>query len=220
MALTQNSRTILWQCLIGMVVSSLLLVIFAEACAPAVPEPTSTPPVVTAPQPPPSPTPPVSQPAKWSADGVIGTGEYAGVKTFGDYEIRWASDEEYVYIGMKAKTTGWVAVGIQPDSMMRDADMVFGFVKDGKATVYDHFSTGAYGPHSSDTELGGKNDILEYAGAEDGGYTIIEFKRALSAGDKYDQPISKGANKIIWAYGSNDELKLKHITRGYGEIDL
>lgn len=193
---------------------SMLLMITNLSCKPA-PPPTS-------PSPPPDTTLPPSPPAplKWAGDGIFSVAEYAGVKTFGDFEIRWANDEEYVYIGMKAKTTGWVAVGIQPGSMMKDADMVFGFVKDGKATVYDHFSTGAYGPHSPDTELGGKNDILEYAGKEDGGYTIIEFKRALSTGDSYDQPVSKGANRIIWAYGSDDELKLKHIIRGYGEIDL
>ena len=160
-------------------------------------------------------------PAVWTADGVIKGGEYTNKISLGvDYELYWKSDGQYIYIAMKAKTSGWVAVGIQPGSMMKDADMMFGFVKDGKTMVSDTFSTGSYGPHPPDTDLGGKNNILEFGGREEGGYTIIEFKRALTTGDKYDHPLSKGVNKIIWAYGSDDELTPKHIVRGYGEIDL
>jgi hypothetical protein len=199
------------------------MLVISAACAPASSPAPPTPPVSsqvpTTPPPAPESLPP-SPTVEWSADGVIGTGEYAGVKTFDDYEIRWISDEQHIYIAMKAKTSGWVAVGIQPGSMMKDADMMFGFVKDGKTMVSDTFSTGSYGPHPPDTDLGGKNNILEFGGREEGGYTIIEFKRALTTGDKYDHPLSKGVNKIIWAYGSDDELTPKHIVRGYGEIDL
>lgn len=139
---------------------------------------------------------------------------------YGDYEIHWRSDDQYVYMGIKAKTSGFVAMAVQPGSRMKDADMVFGFVKNGETTVYDLFSTGDFGPHPPDTELGGTNDILEFAGSEQGGFTTIEFKRKLVTGDKYDNPLSKGANKIIWSYGSTDELNRKHTNRGYGEINL
>jgi len=103
---------------------------------------------------------------------------------------------------------------------MKDADMIFGFVKDGKVEVYDLYSTENFGPHPPDTELGGTDDILEYSGKEEGGFTTIEFKRPLNTDDEFDIPISKGINKIIWAYGSNDSLTVKHSTRGYGEINL
>ena len=111
-------------------------------------------------------------------------------------------------------------MAVQPGSQMKDADMVFGFVKDGETTVYDLFSTGSFGPHPPDTELGGTHDILEYGGKEEGGFTTIEFKRALDTGDEYDNPLFPGMNKIIWSYGSSDSLAIKHSTRGYGEINL
>jgi hypothetical protein len=191
-------------------VLSMLLAVSSMSCQ--TPAPT---PVI------PSATPHVPKPAEaWSADGIISIGEYSGNMSYGDYSIFWWSDQQNIYIAMEAKTSGWVALGIQPGSTMENADMVFGFVKDGEATVYDLFSTGPYGPHPVDTEIGGTNDILDFGGSESDGITRIEFKRALNTGDDYDNQLLKGANKIIWAYGSDDELTQKHTARGYGEINL
>jgi hypothetical protein len=103
---------------------------------------------------------------------------------------------------------------------MKDADLVLGFVSDGETKVYDLFSTGDFGPHPEDTELGGTDDIIDFGGAEDEGYTTIEFQRALVTEDEYDNPLTSGTNAILWSYGSADELSLKHSIRGYGELDL
>jgi hypothetical protein len=182
--------------------------------------PTTTPTPTPAPTPTPLQTPSVTLTAEWSPDGIISAREYSKAETYGNYEIHWRSDDQYIYVGMKAKTSGFVAVGFQPGSRMKNADMVFGFVKDGEVAIYDMFSTGDFGPHSPDTQLGGTNDITHFGGKEEGGYTTIEFKRALATGDDYDNPISSGKDRIIWAYGSSDSLTLRHSNRGYGEIDL
>lgn len=165
-------------------------------------------------------TPNQSTTTPFKADGVITDGEYTSKQTYdnGNYELQWTSDIENIYIAVKAKTTGFVSIGIQPGTTMKDADIVFGFVKDGKAQVFDLFSTGSFGPHPPDIELGGTNDIFEFGGKEDGGYTIIEFKRSLKTNDKNDNEIVKGLNKIIWAYGTADALDIKHSVKGYGEI--
>lgn len=172
-------------------------------------------------RPAPTPTPTMPTPADiWAADGTITVREYAGNRQYDDYNIFWWNDEQHVYIGMRAKTGGFVAVGIQPGERMKNADMVFGFVKNGQTTVYDLFSTGDFGPHSLDTELGGTDDILDSGGKEENGYTTIEFKRLLNTSDRHDHPLARGANKIIWAYGPIDNLTQKHSYRGYGEINL
>ncbi|MFC1846119.1 DOMON domain-containing protein [Chloroflexota bacterium] len=189
---------------------------------PEVTPPSSSPPL----SPPSSPSPPQPQPSEppspvdWSADGIISTGEYTKNKTYDDFSMHWKSDKEFIYIAMKAKTNGWVAISLQPGQKMKDADMVFGLVIDGEAMVYDHFSTGNFGPHSADSELGGIDDISEFAGEEVDGFTTIEFKRKLDTGDKYDHSFSEGVNKIIWAWGTEDKQSLKHSQRGYGEIDI
>ncbi len=100
---------------------------------------------------------------------------------------------------------------------MKNADIIMGFVKDGSVSIFDLFSTGDFGPHPPDTELGGTDNIIEFAGSDDGTYTIIEFKRLLTTGDKYDNDIVEGKNQIIWAYGNADDIEIKHSTRGYGE---
>jgi hypothetical protein len=187
-----------------------------------VPEPTPAPEPTPTPEPPlpPAPEPQPEPERQWLADGVIGTDEYLGEMSYGNYEIYWDSDDQYVYIGLRARTDGFVAVGIQPGSRMKDADMIFGFVSNGEATVFDMFSTGDFGPHPPDTELGGTDDILDFGGSEEDGFTTIEFQRALDTGDEYDLPLSKGTHQIIWSYGQNDSVSMKHSTRGYGEIQL
>ena len=158
--------------------------------------------------------------AGWSADGVLGAEEYLGEMVYGNYEIRWFTDEEYVYFGIRAKTDGWVAVGLEPTSGMRDADIIMGFVQDGVASVSDQFSIGVYGPHSTDMELGGTDDIIEFGGREEEGFTTIEFKRFLVTGDEYDKELYGGSVEIIWAYGSADDYTRQNSIRGDGEIDI
>jgi hypothetical protein len=160
------------------------------------------------------------QPAPLHSDGIISPGEYSDNQTYGDCQLYWKNDDQYVYIGIKAKTTGFVAVGIQPGTTMLDADIIMGYILNGQPQVFDMYSTGPFGPHPQDTELGGTDDVLSPAGTDDGQYTVIEFKRALDTGDKYDNALVKGANKIIWAYGPNKDVSFKHTARGYGQINI
>jgi len=212
-----------------------ILAILTACTAPEqelMPTPTPTPTPVPTPEPAPptpsnglpiAPTPAEPEPEstpRWFANGVIEADEYLGEMAYGDFEIHWRSDEQNIYIGMKAKTSGWISIAFQPGSRMKNADMVLGLVKNGETTVLDLFSTGDFGPHLPDDELGGTQNILESGGSEGSEFTIVEFKRALDTGDKYDIPISSGQNKIIWAYGSSDNITQKHAKRGYGEITL
>ena len=160
-----------------LLVGILLLLILITNCTPSS-APDSKPTQI------PTPTPPLTE--EWSPDGIIKVREYHGSNNYGDYTIHWRSDEQYIYIGMTAKTDGWVAMAIQPGSRMKDADMVFGFVKNGAVEVHDLYSTGNFGPHSADSELGGTDDILAFGGREEGGFTTIEFKRSFTTTDEYD----------------------------------
>lgn len=160
----------------------------------------------------------------WSADGIISEGEYAGSLAVGDglLTIYWRVDGEYLLMGLKGKTEGWVAIGFEPSTRMKDADIIFGWVyPNGTPVVLDLYSTGETGPHPPDSELGGRDDIVRYGGSEGGGYTVIEFKRKLNTGDDYDKVLEVGTDvHIIWAVGSSDSLNVKHFDKGSATLRL
>lgn len=220
----QKSSALMTRLLATMLIILSIMLILNISCQPV--PPTTIPKEPENSLPPDTDTTEVEESASnniWSADGIITPGEYLSEMSYGngDYEIYWFHDEVNIYIGIKAKTTGWVSMAVQPGSRMLNADMVLGFVQDGEVSIYDLFSTGSTGPHLPDTELGGTDDIAYFSGGEADGYTTIEFQRALVTGDKYDNKLSQGeVNQIIWAFGSSDALSLRHTKRGYGEIDL
>ena len=155
----------------------------------------------------------------WVADGAIAEGEYSQSIDLGSYLLFWDSEQDRIRIGIEARTTGWVAVGIQPGQRMKDADIVLGYVSGGEVTVLDEYSTGDYGPHKPDLELGGTDDIIAFAGSESGDTTVIEFERLMDTGDAYDIALEAGVQTtVIWAYGSNDSESMRHATRGYADI--
>jgi thiol-disulfide isomerase/thioredoxin len=162
--------------------------------------------------------------SQWKADGVVGQKEYSQslVLADGKYTIYWKNDDQYLYMALKGKTKGWVAIGFEPTRRMKDADMVFGWVKDSEVTVLDLYSTGSFGPHPPDEELGGTNDLLEAGGKEEGGYTTIEFKRKMNTKDKYDKILTPGKTlNFIWAMATRDSLTTKHnIIKERGKLVL
>lgn len=163
-----------------------------------------------------------TQTTAWNPDGILSNGEYSRINSYagGDYEIRWRTDGESIYIGIRARTAGWIAVGFYPTARMKDVDMVIGYVTDGRAVISDQFSTGDFGPHQADTVLGGKENISLGGGREEGGFTVIEFKRLVNTGDNFDASLAHGSIPIIWSYGADDNTSIHHLNRGYGEIIL
>ncbi len=173
----------------------------------------------------------------WAADGVITDGEYFNTEPLSEnYTLYWSNDSEYIYVGMKAETTGWVALGIQLDLRSnKDIDMILGFVRNDEVTIYDLFSKDFDPDHPGlyprDIVLEGSKDVTAFGGvegiddtAEEGEeetiYTVIEFKRKLNTGDQYDQPLFEGANTIVWSYGPDDLRDSPYVEQGYGVIEI
>jgi hypothetical protein len=184
------------------------------------PEPTAETPATTG-EPSPEPTGTAGAGA-WIPDGIISDGEYPQSQEFGGgaYTLYWRTDGEEFQMAMAADVTGWVAVGFEPTSRMKDADIIFGWVEDGTPRILDMFSTGETGPHPPDTDLGGTEDIFEFGGAETDGTTVIEFSRKMDTGDSYDKAFEPGQTvAIIWGTADSDVPSFKHNTgKGTGEF--
>lgn len=157
-------------------------------------------------------------------DGAIGSGEYANQSSLadGDFLLYWTVEGDTAHFGIEARTSGWVCLGIEPTQVMAESDMIFGWVDSaGSAGALDCYSTGLFGPHPPDEELGGQQHILSFDAREQDGVTTFEFSRSLAAGDAYDKALSaEGELKIIWAYSSSDDYLDLHDHRGSAVISL
>lgn len=169
---------------------------------------------------------------KWIPDGVVGEKEYAKSIVLeeasgygysgGRLELSWKNDADFIYMALKGYTHGWISIGFEPTEWMKDADIIMGSVNGKNTTLLDEYSTGNYGPHLNDTVLGGNYDVQESGGKDEGNYTVIEFKRKMNTGDKFDKSFSPGENiSIIWAMADTKNSDVKHnIAMGEGVLSL
>ncbi|MGI2335643.1 MAG: DOMON domain-containing protein [Dehalogenimonas sp.] len=158
----------------------------------------------------------------WQADGIISSGEYGRFNTFdnGNYELHHHVADGYIYLGIKANTTGWVAVGFIPGISLTQVDFNIGVITGNRTSVYDHFAAEHPGEHEDDRFLDGTADIIEYGGSESNGVTVIEFKRLLNTGDTVtDMEITPGNRIVMWAYGALDDI-IYHTARGFEQIRI
>ncbi len=159
-----------------------------------------------------------------NVDGSISSGEYSKQAVFdkGNFQLLWEFEGDKVFMAIVAKTQGWVAIGFNPSTVMANADMVLGLVKDqNNVQAIDEWSSGIFGPHSPDVDQGGTSDILSFAGTRTGDTVVFEFSRLLNTGDKFDKVIpTSGKFKIIWAYGPSLDMTAKHKKAGSATIQM
>jgi hypothetical protein len=121
---------------------------------------------------------------------------------------------------VSAQTSGWVAVGFGPSSMMMDANVIIAHVLDGVAEARDDFGVTATS-HASDLSLGGTSDVSAVSGSETGGTTEIAFTIPLDSGDAYDKPLVQGsACHLILATSTSDGFDYFHSVAAGVDVTL
>jgi hypothetical protein len=139
-----------------------------------------------------------------------------------EMEFRWKVDGQQIDFVVSAPTTGWVAVGFDPSTAMKDAQMIFGFVENGTVQIRDHFGDGAFS-HKADTALGGSDDVRSPGGSEENGNTTLSFSIPIDSGDQYDVPLKPGTeHTVLFAYGPDgeDNFTAKHSFRVKVDLTL
>lgn len=146
--------------------------------------------------------------------------DYAHEITAKKMTFAWTINGANVDIKISAKTTGWVAVGFNPTKKMKDANIIIGYVKDGKVVISDEFGSKMTG-HSGDGTGGGQDNISNRAGTEESGVTTLSFTIPLNSGDPKDGVIvANGDTKILLAYGNRDSFRPRHTFRTSRVINL
>ncbi len=129
----------------------------------------------------------------------------------------WTVNGPNLDIKIRAKTTGWVAVGFNPSNRMQDANIIIGYVTKDEVVISDDFGFRETG-HRKDKN----NNITNQTGSEIAGVTTLEFTIPLNSGDPEDSVIQPDADtKIIFAYGAGrDNLRSRHKYRATKTINL
>jgi len=157
-------------------------------------------------------------------DGQIGSGEYASryLDAATGIELHWSIVGEEIFMALRCPGHGWVALGWgEPDQvqMMKDADFVIAYVDQTGLHLEDSFGVD-FVAHAPDTELGGRDDILEKAGSEQEGSTVVEFRRRLDTGDPYDRAIHPGSLTVLFAHAHEDDFTSYHASRSTATLDF
>lgn len=130
--------------------------------------------------------------------------------TSGPMTFKWSIEGNNLRGTVRAKTTGWVAVGFNPSKGMKDAMFVLGAEKDGKVKVENHFGTSERA-HESYASLGCKETLTNTTGKLDGEYTEISFTIPTNASDKCSKPLNlNGDTKLLMAHGSGKKFSFGH----------
>ncbi|MBU2646709.1 DOMON domain-containing protein [bacterium] len=125
-------------------------------------------------------------------------------------QFQWSVDGENLRIGLSGQTDGWVAIGFNPTQKMKDANIIIGYVKQGKVYISDDFGT-AQKKHSADSRLGGKENVSAVSGSEKGGVTSLQFTIPLDSKDIKDTVIDpKKSTVVMLATGRRDSFRLSH----------
>jgi DOMON domain len=121
---------------------------------------------------------------------------------------------------LSTETSGWISVGFNPSSMMKDANFIIGYVSGGTGFMRDDWGISST-THSSDVGLGGTEDIELIDASESSGVSELEFKIPLDSGDQFDRVLEIDQTyPIILARGDTDDFDSYHSDVGYANITL
>ncbi len=108
-----------------------------------------------------------------------------------------------MFIGVVAKTKGWVGVGITRSSGMLDADLVLAWVTTaGQGVISDRTSVGM--TNQVEPKADASQDWKLLSSSESGEYTVVEMSRAFDTCDAKDVPIAGGTTKVLVALCSTE----------------
>ncbi|XP_031557426.1 DBH-like monooxygenase protein 1 [Actinia tenebrosa] len=128
--------------------------------------------------------------------------------------------EESISFAVEAVTTGWFGLGFSPSTgRMKGADIVIGWVKDGKPYLTDRYGEGYFVPAMDDSQ-----DYKLISGTEKDGKTTMKFSRKIDTCDRQDYKFEGGTTRVIFAYHEEDPTSdtnmKKHSDKGSRSILL
>ncbi len=157
-------------------------------------------------------------------DGVISPGEYERSQELepDTFWVHWTIIGNEIVMGLRANTTGWLALAFDHTHTIADLDVIFGRVVNGTETeTRDVRANRDWEVVSDDTEMEtGTHDIMDAIGTEAAGFTTIEFHRKLFTRDEVgDQDLpAVGEVLVRWYIGADDNWTKDPVRQGIDVI--
>jgi len=152
-------------------------------------------------------------------DGSITPGEYRHTMTepTTGISVSWQNDASILYVSLTSPGTGWVGIGFDPVSKMQGANFILAAVAGGLLSIDDEFGI-AQTSHRADA----LSNVIQAAGQEAGGATIVEFAIPLASGDAEDKTLAPGQTvTVLLAYSAGDDsFTARHSARSSTTITL
>jgi hypothetical protein len=136
-------------------------------------------------------------------------------------EVYWSNDRKYIYIDIIAGSSGWTAIGFNPEFAMKGANIIFMAINGKDIVMRDDFGNSTFS-HSPDEDLGGSFDVEEYAVKVDGDVAMYELKMLLDSGDEFDGVLNAGEEyKVILSVNDRViDFDSKHTKKSSSQIQL
>jgi hypothetical protein len=152
-------------------------------------------------------------------DGQIGALEYRNerVDAATGMTVYWQNDATTLYVGLVSPGTGWLSIGFGPERQMQGANILIAAIADGELTIKDQYGNAPTSHRRDDVD-----HVIQAAGSEMEGRSVLEFAIPLASGDDQDKPLQPGTEvTIILSYhASNDNLTTRHTKRSTSSILL
>ncbi|XP_046877904.1 DBH-like monooxygenase protein 2 homolog [Hypomesus transpacificus] len=135
----------------------------------------------------------------------------------GQVTLKWGFSNVFqnITFQLSVNTTGWVGFGLSPKGNMIGADIVIGGVESNGTYFKDHHGIGTFLPPVDEEQSYTLLSLTELDGQ-----TSMTFSRSFQTCDKDDFPIPASSIKLIYAYGTTDEIKYHSSRRGTKELNL
>jgi hypothetical protein len=151
---------------------------------------------------------------------VKGDPGYTYKITIDKIQFNWMIENQNLKIKLATQNPGWIGIGFNPTNIMKDANFILGYVKNGAAMISNQHGISST-LHKKNEDIGGASHIMNPSGTEKNGMTEISFTIPLKTGNKLDRPIDVNGNTaVLLAYGESKNLAQLHAFRAKLNVNL
>ena len=137
-----------------------------------------------------------------------------------NWGFSWSFSEQEIIFDLTAPTTGWIAIGFNPERMMRGANYILAYVEQDQVHIRDDYGTGLTS-HDADVNIGGTQDVRLISGSQTDGETTVRFALPRQSADAYDTDFIPGETyTVLLAYGGSNANNFTSMHRRRTSVEV